>query len=137
MEFFVRSAPFLGSKHFQLLHRRIERLRLFAVKKFHLPELLVGDAENAHLSQGRQIVFDAFDVYVGVFHTRTMAHVDGKLKHGETIGHKALAEIGIRFAFFFGFGRQIKKDHDPHDAVFAKTFHVTTFRDKLFCAARH
>lgn len=80
-------------------------MRFFAVKKFHLPELFVGDAENADLPQGRQVVFYAFDVHFGILNTRTMAHVNRKLKHGETVGHKAFAEIGILFALFFGFGR--------------------------------
>lgn len=81
----------------------------FADVEFDVGKLAVGDGEAAHLPILRKQGADPTEVDVGIFAAGTMAHIDGELEHGESVGEQVLAEVGGGFAFFLGFGGQVEK----------------------------
>ena len=128
---------FPNSKQLQLLTRGVHRLRLAVAENLHLTKLLVGDTQYADVAKLRHERLYPLDVDLGILTAWTMSQIDGKLKHCETIGHDALAEIGVCFAFLLRLRRQIEKHQHPHNSVFAETIHhnsivgYTTFRNSL------
>ena len=67
--------------------------------------------------------FNTLDMNFRIVHTCTMPHVNGKLKHCETIFLKLFAEKLVSAFVFLGFGRQIKKHQYPHYSIFANSVH--------------
>lgn len=88
-----RIPPFL--KQLQLLTWSIGRLWLGTKKELYVTKLLVSDAHDSHLSEFWQHGFYPFAMNLCILHAGTMAHVDGKLKHGEPVLNKSLAEFGV------------------------------------------
>ena len=62
-------------------------------------------------------------MHLSVFHTCAVAHIYGKLKHGETVALKPLAEQHIFLLVLLGFSGKVKKYKNPHNTIFAKTVH--------------
>ncbi len=60
-------------------------------------------------------------MYLGILTTGAVAHINGKLKHGESVAHEFFAEVGVCLSLFLGIGRQVEKNKYPHDTVFAET----------------
>ena len=93
---FPRNPPFL--KQLQLLTWGIGLLRLSAIKQLNVAKLLVSDAHNANLPEFGQDGFHTFAMNLCILHAGTMAHVDGKLKHGEPVLYESFAEFGLFLA---------------------------------------
>ena len=93
------SLPDFWLEEFQLLVGGIGLLRFFTIKKFDALKLFVRYSKDAYLTVFGHIGFDSLHVDSGVFATSTMAHVNGKLKHGKAIAHYVFAESGGIFAF--------------------------------------
>ena len=55
------------------------------MKYLNVGKLFVGYAHHSHMPELGQKAFDPFDVYNGIIHAGTMPHIDGKLKHTESI----------------------------------------------------
>lgn len=111
------------SEEFQLLSWRIGFHLFLTDVEFNIRKLFVGDAETSHLPVSRQECLHPFEVYIGILATGAMPDVDRELEHGESVANQILAEVGSRFAFSFGIGRQVEKHKQPHDAVFAEAVH--------------
>lgn len=93
----------------QLRNQRRHR-RCFATnEQLHVAELLVGDAENAHLAKLGQVRFYALDVHLGILATRTMPHVDGELELRESIGQQPFAEERVGLAVALGLRWQVEQ----------------------------
>ena len=84
----------------------------------HHTKLLVSKRHDHHLTLIGEHRLDPPHMRLRLLHTRTMAHIDGVLKHREAILQELLAEAGSRLALLRRTRRQIKEDKDPHDAVF-------------------
>jgi len=106
------------SEEFELLTGSIGWHFFFAYIEFDVGELFVGNGEAAHLSVLGQERADSFEVDFGVLAAGAVAHVDGELEHGETVGQEVLSEVGGGFAFLFGVGGEVEENEQPHDAVF-------------------
>lgn len=111
------------SKQLQLLSGSVHALWLLAVEYLYVSKLLIGDAEYPDLSVFWQEGFNSLDVNVGIFLTRTMTNVNGKLKHGETVFQQFLPELISRLTVFLRLSRQIEQNQNPHDAIFTEAFH--------------
>ena len=114
-------SPFLFLEKFELLSRGVGRNRFAGGKYFHHTELFIGDTKNPYVAQRRQKHFYSFYVYLGIFATGAVAHINGKLKLGESVAHKLFAEVGVCFSLFLGIGRQVEKNKYPHDTIFTET----------------
>ena len=88
-----RIPPFL--KQLQLLAWRIGMLGLCAKEQLNIAKLLVSDAHNANLPEFGQDGFHSFAMNLCILHAGTMAHIDGKLKHGEPVLYESFAEFGV------------------------------------------
>jgi hypothetical protein len=53
-----------------------------------------------------------------VFAAGAVAYVNAELEHGKTIIHHFIAELGVVFPVFLGFGRKVEKYEYPHNAIF-------------------
>lgn len=122
-DFFVCMLFRFFLKKFQLLPRGIGCDFFLADEEFYFRELFVGDGEAAYLTILRQRGFDSFEVDCSVLSTGTVAHIDGKLEHRETIAQQLFAEVGGGLAFLFCLGGEVEEDEQPHDAVFAEAVH--------------
>lgn len=100
--------------------RSIWLFNFSSVKEFDVTKLLVGDAEYADLSIFWQKGLDTLDVYFHVFLAGAVAHIYGKLEHGETVALKVFAEFSIGFFVLLGFGRKVEEHKYPHNTVFAE-----------------
>lgn len=62
-----------------------------------------------------------------------MPCIDGELEHVETVFEQFFPEVGVVLPVFLGFGWQVEKYQNPHDAVFVETFQDLHFWiDDLF-----
>jgi len=104
-------------KHFQLLPASRRRDFLFALKGLNLSELFVRYFQDADLSFGRQSGLYSFGMNAGVLRTGAKAQVDGILHLGKTVFEQVFTKAGIVFSIRFRFGRQVKKDNEPHNSV--------------------
>jgi hypothetical protein len=91
--------------------------RVFAVKQFYHPELLIRKLENAYMPFGREKAFHPFNMHIRILAAGAMAHINTELEHLETIRQQLLPENGVGFPVFFGFCREVKKYKYPHNAV--------------------
>ena len=117
---------FSVSKQLQLLAWRVNRLWLAVAEDLHVAKLFVGDAHDANVTKFGHKRFHPLDVYLGIFPARAMPQIDGKLEHRKTVGHDALAEIGVGLPLFLRLRRQIEKHQHPHNAIFAETVHYNS-----------
>ena len=126
---------FPDSKQFQLLARRVHRLRFAITENLHIAKLFVSDTQDANVAELRHKRLYPLDVDLGVLSARAMSQINGKLEHRKAICHNALPEVGIRLAFLLRLRRQIKKHQHPHNSIFAEPVHhnsivgYTTFRN--------
>ena len=119
-------------KQFELLPRSIRRHGLLAVKQFDGTKLLVGNAEDADVSECRKERFYPFYMDLGVLHACAMTHVNGELEHREAVALEVLTEQGIGLLVFPGSRRQVEENKYPHNPVFAKTvLHDVTDKNQL------
>lgn len=70
-----------------------------------IAKLFVGNAENADITLRGNHLFNPLDVYLGIFHTGTVAEINRKLKHGETIVQQIVAKHSSIPTILLGFGR--------------------------------
>lgn len=121
----TRKGGFCHSALEQLqLLRSFSPFNLFLARKnFHLPELLVGDADYSNLPGGRQGGFGPFDVHFGILAGGAMTQIDGELKHRKAVGQELLTKIRVLLPLLFCFGRQVKKYKYPHNSIFRETIH--------------
>ena len=85
LDFLHYSAGKLILKQFQL---RIfcRRFPLFLLsKEFHRPKLLICYRQNSYLTKRRQMRLNPLDMNLCILRTWAMPHIDGELKHYETI----------------------------------------------------
>jgi len=118
-------------KQLQLLIRRIDFGLFLPLKEFHHPELLIGNREDTDIPMLGQSSLHPFYMNIRILSAGTMAQIDGKLEHGESVFHHLLAKVGIDFPVFLRIGRQIKKYHHPHDSVFIKTIHKHSYNEEM------
>ena len=109
---------------FQLLSWSVGGDLFLLEEKFYLGELFVGDGEKPHLPIVGQCRLYALQVYGGILAACAVADIDGELEHGESVRKKVFAEIGCSLTLLLGFGGEVKKHEQPHDAVFAEAIHV-------------
>ncbi len=88
-----------------------------------LGKLFVGKAENSDMAIFGKIAFYATHKTVGSFFAGTVAHVNGELKHQETITYEVLTEFRTRLALFFRARRKIKLYEYPHGAILIDSKH--------------
>src|SRR5690606_7195319 len=78
---------------------------------------------------------DAFDMHIRVLLAWAVPKVGTELEHGESVLEHLLPEFRIIFPILLCFGRQIKKHHDPHNAIFIQShFHSGSFGYKTLFA---
>lgn len=92
--------------------------------QFDHSKLFVGKQEHANASSLRQESPNPFLMYLRIFPTRAMTDVNGKLKHSKSRFDESFPEQGIDFLILFGFGGQIKTNHDPHNPVLTESHTV-------------
>ena len=104
---FLRKPPFL--KQLQLLARCIGLLGLGAKEQLNIAKLLVCDAYNAYLPEFGQDGFHSLAMNLCILHAGAMAHVDGKLKHGETVLNETFAKFGVFLDILLRFCREVEQ----------------------------
>ena len=100
---------FPDSKQFQLLARRVHRLRFAITENLHIAKLFVSDTQDANVAELRHKRLYPLDVDLGVLSARAMPQINGKLEHRKAVCHDALPKIDIRLAFLLRLRRQIEK----------------------------
>ena len=95
--------PFL--KELQLLTSSIRLMWLIAIKEFDVGKLFVSDTHDAHFPKLRQNGFHSFSVDFRILHTGTMPHIDGELKHRETVFLESLTKQVVFANVFLSAGR--------------------------------
>ena len=76
---------------------------------FNFAKLFVGDGYDGHMTVFGQQCFDTSQMYVGILTAGTVAHIDGKLKHGESVAHEFFAELGSGMTLLLGVGREVEE----------------------------
>lgn len=105
---------------------------LLSNKDFHIPKLLVGNANDSYFSfVGNKFLYST-DVYLHIFFTGTMPDIDGELKHCKSIFNKVFSKKGMLPPFPFCLCWEIKENHYPHDSIFAKTVHIYSSGYEIF-----
>ncbi len=99
--------PFL--KQLELLTWCIRCLGLASKIQFNVGELFVSNAYDTHFTKLRQYGLHTFTMNFGIFHTGTMADVDGKLEHGESILNETLPEFSIFLDIFLRLCREVEQ----------------------------
>ena len=89
---------------------------------FNFAKLFVGDGYDGHMTVFGQQCFDTPQMYVGILTAGTVAHIDGKLKHGESVAHQFFAEHGGGVTFPLCVGGKVEKYEYPHNTVLAETY---------------
>ena len=90
----------------------------------NVSKLLVGDAHHSHMTKLRKKTLHTLDMHLCIVHAGTVTHIDGQLKHRETISLQLFAKKSISPLVLLGLGRQIKKHHHPHNTVLTKSIYV-------------
>lgn len=106
-------------KEFELYAWRSGWFLLPPMEQLDVPELLVGDGEQADFAKLGDKRTNPLKMDIGILGTGAMTDVDGKLKHDETIANQSLTEFGIPFAVFLGFGGEVEEHKNPHNAILA------------------
>ena len=75
----------------------------------HHAELFVCDTHYADMALFGQAGFYSFYMYIRIFFTAAMAHVDTELKHLEAIGQHILTEFCVVLAVGFCLSGQVEK----------------------------
>jgi hypothetical protein len=100
---------FSDSKQLQLLARCVHCFRFTITENFHLTKLFVGNAQNPDVAKlGHERLYP-LDMNLGILIARTMPQINGKLEHGEAVGHDTLPKVSIRLALLLRLRRQIEK----------------------------
>ena len=86
----------------------IDGMKFITIKQFDAAKLFVGNAQNANLSIIRKKGSDPLHMDIGVLTTRTVTHVNGELKHRESISLQILTKINVCLLVLFRFSRQIE-----------------------------
>ena len=117
---------FFDSKQLQLLARCVHRLRLAVTENLHVAKLFVGNAQDPDVAKlGHERLYP-LDMHFCVLITRTVPQINGKLEHGESVSHDALAKSGVCLTLFLRLRRQIEKHQHPHNPVFTETIHYNS-----------
>ena len=98
--------PFL--KQLELLTWSIWNLWFGSKEKFDIAKLFISYTHNPHFSKLRQYGFYAFTMDFSIFHTGTMTHIDGELKHGESILNETLSEFSVFLDIFLRLSGKIE-----------------------------
>ena len=96
--------------------------RLARREVFHHTKLLVGKRPDHHLALIGKHRLDPPHMRLCLLHTRTMAHIDGVLKHCEAILQQLLAEAGSRLALLRRTRREIRACARPAGGVVPRAY---------------
>lgn len=126
-----------------MLARCVRFYRFVTVEYLYVAKLFVGYAEYSNIAKFGKERFNPLYVYLGVFHACTMADIDRKLEHGESVTAQILTKKRVSLFVFLGVGGQVEKYKYPHNSVFAKSVHgidiynSETYFDNVYQAVRH
>ena len=93
----------------QLLWLRSRFLYFRTMIDVYVGKLFVSNTHHSHAATFGHEMLYALHVNVGIGHTSAVAHIDGKLKHGEAIHLQLSAEKLIGFLILTRLRREIKK----------------------------
>src|SRR5579875_718182 len=106
-----------SSKKKDLLGDFLRFTRFSSIKHLHSSELMIGDRNEAYLSQGRNHLADGPSVRLGSLFAGDEPRIDRELQHHEAILQERPAEAHIITLILGGFNRKIEHGKQPHTTV--------------------